>query len=114
MGRVLVRIQLSVIHHLQCSCVPSFLCLFPHLLSILSPPSEAAAILMALRTKIRTIAICMLTVQTPSSSCPFSVSTTGGLYPDFIRLLFLRTCRGAALVRELPEECYQFRFFRAV
>ena len=42
------------------------------------------------------------------------VDTSGRLYDDFIRLLFLHAHREAsALANELPEESDQFRFLRA-
>ena len=43
-----------------------------------------------------------------------AVSTSGRLYPDFIRLLFRHAHREAsALDNELPEDSDQFRFIRA-
>jgi hypothetical protein len=43
-----------------------------------------------------------------------TVSTSGRVYEDFARLLFLHTYREASiLVGELPEESEQFRFLRA-
>ena len=45
---------------------------------------------------------------------PVAVDTTGRIYEDFSRLLFLHTHREAsALANELPEESDQFRFLRA-
>ena len=42
------------------------------------------------------------------------VNTTGRMYDEFIRLLFLHAHREAsALANELPEESDQFRFLRA-
>ena len=42
---------------------------------------------------------------------PDVVDTTGRLYDDFSRLLFLHTYREAsALANEIPEESDQFRF----
>ena len=42
-------------------------------------------------------------------------NTSGRLYDDFLRLLFLHAHREAsALAGELPEESDQFRFLRAV
>ena len=44
---------------------------------------------------------------------PLVVDTTGRLYEEFIRLLFLHTHREASvLANELPEESDQFRFLR--
>ncbi len=43
-----------------------------------------------------------------------AVDTTGHLYDDFIRLLFLHShLEWSALANELPEESDQFRFLRA-
>ena len=45
---------------------------------------------------------------------PVAVDTTGRIYEDFSRLLFLHAHREAsALAYELPEESEQFRFLRA-
>jgi hypothetical protein len=45
---------------------------------------------------------------------PAAVDTTGRLYDDFSRLLFLHTHREtSALVNEIPEESGQFDFLRA-
>ena len=45
---------------------------------------------------------------------PLTVDTTGRMYDEFIRLLFLHAHREASsLANELPEESDQFRFLRA-
>ena len=45
---------------------------------------------------------------------PITVNTSGRVYEDFARLLFLYAHREASiLVGELPEESDQFRFLRA-
>ncbi len=50
----------------------------------------------------------------PISFLPAAVDTTGRLYDDFSRLLFLHVNREAsALSNEIPEESDQFRFLRA-
>ena len=50
----------------------------------------------------------------PISFIPLAVDTTGRLYDEFIRLLFLHSHREAlALTNELPEESDQFRFLRS-
>jgi hypothetical protein len=50
----------------------------------------------------------------PISFLPTVVDTTGRLYDDFSRLLFLHTHREAsALANEIPEESGQFRFLCA-
>ena len=46
---------------------------------------------------------------------PLAVDTSGRIYDDFSRLLFLHAHREAsALSNEIPEESDQFRFLRAV
>jgi hypothetical protein len=50
----------------------------------------------------------------PIVSVPITVSTSGHVYEDFVRLLFLYAYRKASILAgELPEESEQFRFFRA-
>jgi hypothetical protein len=50
----------------------------------------------------------------PIAFIPVAVDTTGRIYEDFSRLLFLHAHREAsALANELPEESEQFRFLRA-
>ena len=50
----------------------------------------------------------------PIAFIPFAVDTTGHLYDEFIRLLFLHAhCEASALPNELSEESDQFRFLRA-
>ena len=45
---------------------------------------------------------------------PITVSTSGCVYEDFERMLFVHTHREASILAgELPEESEQFRFFRA-
>ena len=45
---------------------------------------------------------------------PITVSTSGRVYEDFTRLIFLHTHReDSILAGELPEESEQFRFLRA-
>ncbi len=45
---------------------------------------------------------------------PIAVSTSGRVYEDFARLLFLHAHREASILAgELPEESEQFRFLRA-
>ncbi len=45
---------------------------------------------------------------------PIAVSTSGRVYEDFTRLLFLHTHRETSILAgELPEESEQFRFLRA-
>jgi hypothetical protein len=50
----------------------------------------------------------------PIAFLPAAVDSTGRLYDDFIRLLFLHAHREAsALANEIPEESDQFHFLRA-
>ena len=67
------------------------------------------------RIKIRHYQNVFLNHPDPIVFIPLAVDTTGRLYDDFIRLLFLDDHREAsALADELPEESDQFRFLRAV
>ena len=44
---------------------------------------------------------------------PIAVSTSGRVYEDFVRLLFLHEYREVSILAgELPEESEQFRFLR--
>ena len=50
----------------------------------------------------------------PIAFMPVAVDTSGRIYDDFLRLLFLHAHREAsALVNEIPEETGQFRFLLA-
>ena len=50
----------------------------------------------------------------PIAFMPVAVDTSGHLYDDFLRLLFLYAHREAsALANDIPEESGQFRFLRA-
>ncbi len=50
----------------------------------------------------------------PIDFLPATVDTTGRLYDDFIRLLFLHThLECSTLTNETPEESDQFRFIRS-
>ena len=50
----------------------------------------------------------------PIAFIPLAVDTTGRMYDEFIRSLFLHAHREAsALANELPEESDQFRFLHA-
>ena len=63
------------------------------------------------RIKIRHYRNVYLNHPDPISFIPLSVDTTGRLYDEFIRLLFLHAHREASpLANELPEESDQFRF----
>jgi hypothetical protein len=57
-----------------------------------------------------------LTHRVPSTIVflPITLSTSGRVYEDFARLLFLHAHREASILAgELPEESEQFRFLRA-
>ena len=63
------------------------------------------------RIKIRNCRNLYLNHPDPIAFIPLDVDTTGRMYDEFIRLLFLHTHREAsALANELPEESDQFRF----
>jgi hypothetical protein len=66
------------------------------------------------RIKIRHYWNVYLNRPDPIAFIPLAVDTTGRLYDEFIRLLFLYAHREAsALANELPEESDKFRFLRA-
>ena len=66
------------------------------------------------RLKIRHYRHVYLNRPDPIAVIPLAVDTTGRLYDEFIRLLFLYAHREAsALANELPEESDKFRFLRA-
>jgi hypothetical protein len=51
----------------------------------------------------------------PIAFMPVAVDTSGRIYDDFLRLLFLHAHReGSALTNDIPEESGHFRFLRAV
>jgi hypothetical protein len=63
------------------------------------------------RIKIRHCRNLYLNHPDPIACIPLVVDTTGRMYDEFIRLLFLRTHReSSVLTGELPEESDQFRF----
>ena len=66
------------------------------------------------RAKIRHYRQLYINRPEPIAFMPVAVDTTGRIYDDFSRLLFLHAHREAsALANELPEESDQFRFLRA-
>jgi hypothetical protein len=66
------------------------------------------------RTKILHYRQLYLNRPDPITFLPTPADTTGRVYDDFSRLLFLDVHREAStLVNEIPEESTQFRFLRA-
>ena len=66
------------------------------------------------RTKIRHYKQLYINRPDPIAFMPVAVDTSGRIYDDFSRLLFLLAHREAsALANELQEESEQFRFLRA-
>ena len=50
----------------------------------------------------------------PIAFMPVVVDTSGRIYDDFLRLLFLHAhCEASALANDIPEESGHFRFLRA-
>ena len=75
-------------------------------------PDPDAAFKEVARIKIRHYRNLYLNHPDPIAFIPLAVDTTGRMYDEFIRLLFLHAHREAsALANELPEESDQFRFF---
>ena len=75
-------------------------------------PDPDAAFKEVARIKIRHYRNLYLNRPDPIAFIPLAVDTTGRMYDEFIRLLFLHAHREAsALVNELAEESDQFRFF---
>ncbi len=66
------------------------------------------------RIKIRHYRNLYLNHPDPIAFIPLAVDTTGRMYDEFIRLLFLHSHREvSALINELPEESDKFRFLHA-
>ena len=66
------------------------------------------------RIKIRHYRNLYLNHLDPIVFIPLTVDTTGRMYDEFLRLLFLHSHREAStLDNELPEESDKFRFLRA-
>jgi hypothetical protein len=63
------------------------------------------------RTKIRHYRQLYINHPDPITFMPVEVDTTGRIYEDFSRLLFLHAHReDSTLTNEVPEESDQFRF----
>ena len=81
-------------------------------------PEPDGAFREAARTKIRHYRQLYINRPDPIAFIPVTVDTSGRVYDDFSRLLFLYAHREAstasALANEIPEESDQFRFLRSV
>jgi hypothetical protein len=77
-------------------------------------PEPDGALRTVPRAKIRHYRQLYINRPEPIGFMPVAADTTGRIYEDFSRLLFLHAHREAsALGNELPEESEQFRFLRA-
>ena len=78
------------------------------------PPEPDGTVKTVTRAKIIHYRQVYLNHPDPIAFMPLAVDTSGHIYDDFLRLLFLHAHREAsALANELPEESGQFRFLRA-
>jgi hypothetical protein len=85
-----------------------------HRVSSTGAPHPDGALNKAARMKIRHYRQIYADRPDPIVFLPIAVSTSGRVYEDFARLLFLHAHRDASvLAGELPEESEQFRFLRA-
>jgi hypothetical protein len=79
-----------------------------------SAPEPDGALKTVVRAKIRHYRQLYLNHPDPIAFRPVVVDTSGRVYGDFSRLLFLHAHREASvLANEIPEESEQFRFLRA-
>ncbi len=77
-------------------------------------PETDGALKTGVSPKIRNYRQLYINHPEPIVFMPVAVDTSGRIYEDFSRLLFLRAHREAsALDTEIPEESEQFRFLRA-
>ena len=77
-------------------------------------PEPDGALRTVVRTKIPHYRQLYINLPEPIGFMSVGVDTTGRIYEDFSRLLFLHAHREAsALANEIPEESEQFRFLRA-
>ena len=77
-------------------------------------PEPDGALKTVARAKIRHYRELYINRPDPIAFIPVDVDTSGRVYDDFSRLLFLHSHREAsALANEIPEESEQFRFLRA-
>ena len=74
-------------------------------------PESDGVLRVVVRTKIRHYRQLYINLPEPIAFMSIDVDTSGRIYDDFSRLLFLHAHREAsALANELPEESDQFRF----
>ena len=84
-----------------------------HRVSSTGAPQPDGALNKAARMKIRHYRQIYTDRPDPIVFLPITVSTSGRVYEDYARLLFLHTHREASILAgELPEESEQFRFLR--
>ena len=77
-------------------------------------PEPDGALRQVARTKIRHYRQMYINRLDPIAFMSLAVDTSGRIYDDFSRLLFLHAHREASdLSNEIPEESDQFRFLRA-
>ena len=77
-------------------------------------PEPDGALREVARTKIRHYRQLYLNRPDPIAFMPLALDTSGRIYDDFTRLLFLHAHREASVLsNEIPEESDQFRFLRA-
>jgi hypothetical protein len=82
--------------------------------SSIGAPQPDGALNKAARMKIRHYRQIYADRPDPIVFLPIAVSTSGRVYEDFARLLFLHAHRETSILAgELPEESEQFRFLRA-
>ncbi len=77
-------------------------------------PEPDGALKVVTRKKIIHYRQLYLVLPEPIAFMPVGVDTSGRIYDDFLRLLFLHAHReSSALTNDIPEESGQFRFLRA-
>jgi hypothetical protein len=87
---------------------------FTHRVSSIGAPQPDGALIKAARMTIRHYRQIYADRSDPIVFLSVTVSTSGHVYEDFVRLLFLYAHREASiLAAELPEESEQFRFLRS-
>jgi hypothetical protein len=85
-----------------------------HRVSSTGAPQSDGALNKVARMKIRHYRQIHADRPDPIVFLPIAVSTSGRVYEDFARLLFLHSHRETSILTgELPEESEQFRFLRA-